>query len=105
MTPGAVRAVLMLFIVTLVLFAVNVVFTAHEVNRAAAASASVVQLCQAGNEQRAQQVSLWDHLVLISRPPAHETRAAARARLAVTRAFVAYVHKAFAPQNCARKFS
>ena len=105
MTPGAVRAVLALFVVTLLLFGVNLLFTAHEVNRASAAAASVVQLCQAGNESRAAQVSLWAYLVTVSKPPARETRVEARARLAATRAFLAYVHKVFAPRNCSGSLS
>ena len=105
MTPGALRAVLTLFVVTLLLSGVNVVFTAHEVNRASTAAASVVQLCQAVNDSNSRQVALWDHLVLISRPPAHETPAARRARLATTREFLSYVRKTFAPRNCSSRFS
>ena len=100
MTSGAIRAVLTLFMVTLLLFGANLLFTAHEANRVSAASASVTQLCQAGNESRAEQVSLWGYLVTISKPPPHETRAAARARLKATRAFLAYVQRVFAPRNC-----
>jgi hypothetical protein len=111
-TPGAKRATATLFALVLALSGANLEFTAHEVNAVRAAemasarsAASVVQLCRAGNEFRAQQVGLWDHIVTISQPPPHETRAAERKRLATIRAFVAYVHRVFAPRDCARRFS
>lgn len=105
MTPGARWAVAVLFVLVLAIGGLNLLFTAHEVNAVRAAQVSVVQLCQAGNESRAQQVSLWDHLVAISRPPPHETPAQARKRLATTRAFLAYIRKVFAPRNCTGRFS
>ena len=65
-------------------------------------AASVTQLCRAGNEARAQQVILWEHILRIARAPAHETPAHARDRLATERAFEAYVHKVFAPRDCSK---
>jgi hypothetical protein len=66
--------------------------------------ASVVQLCQAGNESRAQQVTLWTHLIEISQPPPHETAAQKRQRQALIAGFLAYVRKVFAPRDCAARF-
>ena len=107
MTRGTLHATLFLFVFTLVLFAANLLFTAHEVGnvRAVAAAAgrntaSIVQLCETGNEFRAQQVVLWEHIITISRPPPHETPPEARKRLAGVRAFDAYIRKVFAPRNC-----
>jgi len=110
-TPGAKRATATLFVLVLALSGANLEFTAREVNAVRAAevssarsTASVVQLCQLGNTARAQQVNLWDHIVTISQPPPHETPAAERKRLADIRAFIAYVHRVFAPRNCAARF-
>jgi hypothetical protein len=111
MDAGTKRAFLTLLVISFALAAANLMFTAREVGSvraaeqaAARSTASVVQLCQLGNESRAQQVTLWDHLIAISRPPPHQTPAQQRRRLATTRAFVAYVHKVFAPRDCARTF-
>ena len=53
--------------------------SASAVRRATANTASITQLCRAGNEARAQQVQLWAHLVTLSAAPPRET-AEARAR-------------------------
>ena len=50
-----------------------------------------MQLCQAGNESRAQQVTLWTHLIAISAPPPHETAAQKQQRAMIVRQFLAYV--------------
>lgn len=107
MTPGAKRAFVTLLVIAFAIGAANLLFTAREVNavrvadaRSAHAAASTLQLCQAGNEARRQQIVLWDHLIAVAQPPAHETRAARVRRLAVTRAFVIYIHHVFAPRNC-----
>jgi hypothetical protein len=105
MTAGARRAFITLLVISFALAGMNLLFTARQVHAARAASASVVQLCQLGNESRAQQVSLWEHLVTISKPPPHETAAQRRRRLANTRAFLAYVRAVFRPRDCAARFS
>jgi hypothetical protein len=64
-----------------------------------------VQLCQAGNESRAQQVTLWTHLIEISAPPPHETAAQKAARAKLIAGFLAYVRQVFAPRDCAGNFS
>ncbi len=111
MTSGAKRAFLTLLVISFALAGANLEFTAREVNgvrtaeaTAARSVASVVQLCQLGNESRAQQVTLWEHLVTISKPPPHETAAQRRERLATIRVFIAYVQRVFAPRDCARRF-
>ena len=107
MSRGAFQAAVFLFCLSLLIGGANLLFTAREVNAvrtvtatAARNAASVNQLCQAGNTARAQQVSLWDHVLTIARGPRHETPAAHRRRLATERAFENYVHKVFAPRDC-----
>lgn len=107
MTPGARRAVVVLFVLSFALAAANLFWTSHEVGavsgavrQASHAAATTAQLCEAGNQSRAQQVTLWEHLVAVAQPPPHETPAQERQRLATARAFIAYVHKVFAPRNC-----
>jgi hypothetical protein len=111
MDAGTKRAFLTLLVISFTLAAANLMFTAREVGSvraaeqaAARSTASVVQLCQLGNESRAQQVILWDHVITISRVPPHETAAEKRKRLATVRAFVAYVHRVFKARDCARTF-
>lgn len=107
MTSGAKRAFITLLLIAFAIGGANLLFTAREVNAvrhvAAAAArnaATIVQLCQAGNEARRQQIVLWEHLVAVAQPPPRESPAAKLKRQAVARAFLAYVHRVFAPRNC-----
>ena len=102
MSGGALRAVVFLFVFSLILTGASLVFTAREVNASRANAASIVQLCQAGNASRAQQVTLWEHVLTVAAAGAHprETPAQRRARLATSRAFDAYLRKVFAPRDC-----
>ena len=100
MTPGAARSVVFLFTLSLALAAGNYLLSAAAVNRAAAAAASTIQLCRAGNEARAQQVTLWEHLVSLPGPSGETPAARARRQRLATR-FLAYVHAVFTPRNCA----
>ena len=59
-------------------------------------AASVTQLCQAGNEARAEQIQLWQFVVHISKSAPHQAAQHARA----VRAFEAYRHHVFRPSNC-----
>jgi hypothetical protein len=103
-TRGAARAFVVLSVVTLLLSGAAYFFSTRAVQGEIRSRASVVQLCQAGNESRAQQVTLWTHLIAISRPPPHETAAQKRQRQALIREFLAYVRKVFAPRNCTTSF-
>jgi hypothetical protein len=67
--------------------------------------ASVVQLCEAGNEARAQQITLWTHLIGMTAPPPHQTAAQHRQRAALIASFLAFVRKSFAPRDCTGRFS
>ena len=107
MSRGALQATLFLFVFTLVLFAANLLFTAHEVTAVRAAlvasqraETSSMQLCQAGNEARAQQIQLWQFVVHISKTPPHQTPAQAAQRARTVRAFEAYLHRVLAPRDC-----
>jgi hypothetical protein len=94
-----------LAVLTVLLSGAAYFFSTRAVQGEIASRASVVQLCQAGNESRAQQVTLWTHLVQISAPPPHQTAAQRKQREALTREFLAYVRKVFAPRDCAGSFN
>jgi hypothetical protein len=101
---GAARAFVFLSVLTLLLAGASSWVSVRAVQGEVRSRASVVQLCQAGNESRAQQVTLWTHLVQISTPPPHETPAQKAGRAKLIGEFLAYVRKVFAPRNCATSF-
>ena len=105
MTRGARYAVVFLFVLSFLLAAGSYGLSTAAVRRAVSSRASVVQLCQLGNESRAQQVTLWTRLVAIAQPPPHESAVARARRLATIRAFLGFVRHEFAPRNCTRTFS
>jgi hypothetical protein len=103
--PPAVRyTVLLLFSMAFLLAAGSSWLAVRAVQGEIRSRASVVQLCHAGNESRAQQITLWTHLVAISAPPAHETAAQKAVRARRTSEFLAYVGHVFAPRNCSGQF-
>jgi hypothetical protein len=104
MTRGAARAVVTLFVLSFLLSGAAYWLAVRAVDGQVRSRASVVQLCQAGNESRAQQVTLWTHLVAISAPPPHETPAQKQRRQKLTREFLAYVREVFKARNCAASF-
>jgi len=61
--------------------------------------------CAIGNEFRAGQIRLWDHVIAVSSPPPRETPAERKARLAKLAAFRAYVAAHFKPVNCKSLYS
>jgi hypothetical protein len=99
------RAFVFLAVLTFLLAGASFWLSVRTVQGQIASRASVVQLCQAGNESRAQQVTLWTHLVQISAPPPNETAAQRARREALVREFLGYVRKVFAPRDCAGNFS
>ena len=60
-----------------------------------------VSACQLGNQTRAAEVALWEHVAAISKPQPGESAAQRRRRAQVLAAFLTYVHKTFAPRDCA----
>ncbi len=101
---GAARAVVVLFVLAFVLAGSSFWLSVRTVQGQIRSRASIVQLCQAGNESRAQQVTLWTHLVAISRPPPHETAAQKQQRQATVRVFLQFVRKVFKARDCAVSF-
>lgn len=63
--------------------------------RAARATATVTELCQSGNQARAETVGLWDYIIRLSPPP---KTAQQRAVLAE---FERHLRAVFAPHDCA----
>jgi hypothetical protein len=100
MTRGARYSAGFLFVLSLLLAGGNYLLSASAVRHATANRVSISQLCQSGNESRAQQVQLWLHLVALSAPPPGETPAARAHREKVTREFLAYLRVVFAPRDC-----
>jgi hypothetical protein len=67
---------------------------------ASAVHTSNLVACRAGNQSRAQQIALWDHVAAISTPPPHSTQAQIQKNKRVIAAFLAYVGRVFAPRDC-----
>jgi len=63
--------------------------------------ATSIAACNLGNQARAEQVALWEHIATISKPPPHESPAARKRQAQVLTAFLAYIHRVFAPRDCA----
>ena len=99
-TPSVAHAIVALFILAFLLAGASFWLSVRTVQGQITSRASVVQLCQAGNDSRAQQVTLWTHLVQMSTPPPHETTAQKQRRLVLTRQFLGYVRHVFAPRDC-----
>lgn len=101
MTRGARWASAGLLILTLMVGAGNLWATYDQVGavrnataRAAHASATVAQLCQAGNEFRAEQAGLWEYILHLSGPPK-----TARQKH-IDAVFVHHLTVVFRPRNC-----
>ena len=97
---------LVLDVILTVAFSASLAFGIRADHRAAAASASAaaarsseLALCHAGNTARAQQVTLWAHL--LSLPPAAGQPPRSKAQQAEVDAFGAYVRSIFKPRDCA----
>ena len=100
MPVGVMRGFVFLSLLTLLLAGASSWFSVRAVRGEVANRATITQLCETGNGFRADQVTLWSHLVTISAPPPHETAAQKAARAKTVRAFLAYVRKVFAPRDC-----
>lgn len=107
MTPGARHAAVFLVVLIVALNGANLLWTSRQVGNLRKVTATVrtehdvqVYACQLGNESRVQEITLWEHVAAISAAPPHETPRQARARRARIAAFLAYVHRVFAPRDC-----
>lgn len=105
MTTATRYSIVFLFVLSFLLAGGSYYLATSAVRGEVGSRASVVQLCQAGNASRAQQVTLWTRLVTLSQPPPHETAAERARRAATIRVFLAYVRRLFAPRNCAGRFN
>ena len=103
-TRSAMYSVVFLFVLSFLLAGAAYRLSVSAVQGEIRSRASIVQLCHAGNDSRAQQLTLWAHIVAVSQPPPGQTAAQQQQRRASIRAFMAYVHKVFAPRNCATRF-
>lgn len=100
MTRGARYSAVFLAALTFALSGVSYHLAVSAVQGELASRASAAQLCQSGNEARAQQVTLWTHIIAISAPPARQTPAQQRQRQASLAAFLRYIRVVFAPRDC-----
>lgn len=73
----------------------------HATQQASKNAVTITQLCQAGNQARAQQILLWDHLVAVAPKPPSESVQARTARLRTATDFLKFVDQVFAARNCA----
>jgi hypothetical protein len=101
---GAARAVVFLFILAFLLSGASWWLSVRAVRGEFANRATVLQLCETSNDFRAQQVTLWTHLVTISTPPPRETPAQKQQRQVTIRAFLRYIRQVFAPRDCTANF-
>lgn len=62
--------------------------------------ASQVQGCLAGNQTRAQEILLWEHLARIASPAPHLTKAQIAANKHEVAELLAYIKMTFAPRQC-----
>ena len=99
-SQGTARAFVILAAVAVIIAGASSWLAVRAVQGEIRSRASVVQLCRAGNEARAQQVTLWTHLVQISAPPPHQTAAQKTQRARTIAAFLAYVRHVFAARDC-----
>ena len=99
-SQGTARAFTVLAVVAVLVAGASSWLAVRAVQGQIQSRASVEQLCQAGNDSRAQQVTLWTHLVQISTPPPHETAAQKAQRAKTITAFLRYVRHVFAARNC-----
>jgi hypothetical protein len=104
-TPGAARAVVVLFVLAFLLSGASWWLSVRAVQGEFANRATVLQLCETSNGFRAQQVTLWTHLIAISPPPPHETAAQKQRRQELIAGLLAYVRKVFKARDCTGSFN
>jgi hypothetical protein len=62
--------------------------------------ATQVSGCKAGNQTRAQEITLWTHLASVSKAPPHLTRRQIAANRREIAQLLAYIRMTFAPRDC-----
>jgi hypothetical protein len=96
--------VVFLFVLAFLLSGASWWLSVRAVRGEVANRATVLQLCETSNGFRAQQVTLWTHLVATSPPPPRETPAQKQQRQVTIRAFLRYIRQVFAPRDCTANF-
>ena len=66
-------------------------------------AATIAELCQAGNNARADQLRLWEYVIHSTRPPPGETLPQRAQRIRSQAAFDDYLRRVLAPRNCAQR--
>ena len=99
-TRGSFWSLIVLFVVMIVLTGASYVLTSRAITKAGHNAASIQQLCVTSNEFRAEQIGLWEFVINLSKPPAHETPAQKQIREHGLKVFEAYLHHVFAPRVC-----
>jgi hypothetical protein len=82
---------------------VTIALALGQVSASSAIHQSQLNGCAIGNELRAAQISLWEHVFALS-APARETSAQRRQRLATEQTFRAYIRVQFAPVDCVKLY-
>ena len=99
-SQAAVRAFVVLFILAWLLAGASWWLSVRTLQGQIRTRASFVQLCESGNEARAQQVQLWEHIITISAPPPAQTPAQRKAHEQLTAGFQRYLKQVFALRDC-----
>lgn len=86
--------------VDITLTVVVLFLTGHQADLTHAIHKSQLASCAIGNDFRARQAQVWEHVLAVSTPPANETPAERTARLAKVDAFRVYVARQFHPVDC-----
>jgi hypothetical protein len=71
---------------------------------ASAEHSSLIAACLLGNQTRAQEIDLWDHLAAISKPGPGETKRQIAKGQREVGMLLAYIKATFAPRPCAKLY-
>jgi phage-related minor tail protein len=74
----------------------------YAANRATSSRATVQELCISGNDNRSQQIRLWEFVLSLSTPQSSDTAAERATQKRNVRQFRIYLHKVFAPRDCTK---
>lgn len=92
--------------VILTVLLVFVYGTAHSASEVATAEHSnLIASCEAGNQTRAEQVQLWDHLAQISTPPPRATKAQRARDAREIASLLRYIRHVFQSRPCQKVYA
>jgi hypothetical protein len=90
----------------LTFFLVFTYSTAHDAGQVASAEhSSLIASCVAGNQTRAEQVTLWSHLAAVSTPPRDATKAQRAKDEQQIGMLLRYIRHVFAARPCAQVYA